>query len=207
MSGEFLMEQKLIELLKNRRSIYALGKNVTESKEEIVKLVKNAIKESPTAFNNQSTRAIVLFGDASDKAWDLVIERLKSEVPTEEAYAKTKEKINSFKAGFGTVLFFTNQTTIDDNKAQFTLYADNFQDWSEQGLGGAQQNVWVAFAENKLGASLQHYNPLIDDAFKEAFNVPEGWVLRAEMPFGSIEATREEKVYMDDEARVLVIGD
>ncbi|WP_057828203.1 nitroreductase family protein [Liquorilactobacillus cacaonum] len=201
------MNQKLVELLAKRRSIYALGKNVTESKEEIVSLVKKAIRESPTAFNNQSTRAIVLFGNASDKAWDLVAERLKSEVPTEEAYAKTKEKINSFKAGFGTVLFFTHQPTIDDNKAQFALYADNFQDWSEQGLGGAQQSVWAAFTENGIGASLQHYNPIVDDMFKDAFNIPEGWVLRAEMPFGSIEATREEKAYMNDEERVLVIED
>lgn len=50
MSGEFLMEQKLIELLKNRRSIYALGKNVTESKEEIVKLVKKCYQRVTHSF-------------------------------------------------------------------------------------------------------------------------------------------------------------
>lgn len=199
------VSQSFLDLLKKRRSIYSLGRNVTQKKAELTAVIEEAVRQSPTAFNNQSTRAIILYGTASEKVWDIVADRLKSEVPDEAAYAKTKAKIATFKAGFGTVLLFTDHPTVKAHEDKFTLYADNFQDWSEQGLGGAQQSVWVALAENKLGASLQHYNPLIDDAFKEAFNVPEGWVLRAEMPFGSIEATREEKVYMDDEERVRVI--
>ncbi|KRL37476.1 hypothetical protein FD20_GL000352 [Liquorilactobacillus uvarum DSM 19971] len=205
--GELIMNDKYIEFLKNRRSIYALGRNVKQPKEEIAELIKKAVRESPTAFNNQTIKAGILFGSASEKVWDIVAKRLKSEVPTEEAYAKTKEKVDSFKAGFGTVLLFTDQSIVDQNKKQFSLYANNFQDWSEQGLGGAQLSIWTALAENKIGASLQHYNPLIDDQIKEAFDVPESWVLRAEMPFGSIEALPGEKQYAVDDQRFKVIGD
>lgn len=54
-------------ILKNRRSIYDLGRNVSQSNEELTTLIQEAIKESPTAFNAQSTRAVILFGDAHEK--------------------------------------------------------------------------------------------------------------------------------------------
>ncbi|MCI1633613.1 MAG: nitroreductase family protein [Liquorilactobacillus nagelii] len=201
------MNQPFLDLLKKRRTIYNLGRNVTLEKDELTAIIKEAVRQSPTAFNNQSTRAIVLYGAASEKVWNIVADRLKTEVPNEAAYTKTKQKIATFKAGFGTVLLFTDQPTVKDHEEKFTLYADNFQDWSEQGLGGAQQNIWLALAANGLGASLQHYNPLIDDQIRQAFDVPTGWVLRAEMPFGSIEKSAGEKQFLADNQRFKVFDD
>ena len=34
--------------------------------------------------------------------------------------------------------------------------------WSEQGHGMAEYATWLALTEAGLGATLQHYNPLID---------------------------------------------
>lgn len=67
------------------------------------------MKQSPTSFNNQSVRAVVLMGDAHEKLWDMTAQRLQQEVPDEAAYQQTLAKINhAFKAGFGTVLFYTD---------------------------------------------------------------------------------------------------
>lgn len=49
--------------------------------------------------------------------------------------------------------------------------------------------VWTALANSDIGANLQHYNPLIDDAVRQAFNIPNNWELVAQMPFGGIGAT------------------
>jgi len=87
---------------------------------------------------------------------------------------------------------------VEKLERDFPLYADNFADWAEQGIGGAQQAVWAALAEQNIGASLQHYNPLIDDAIHEAFALSKEWKLRAQMPFGSIEAPAGEKDYLDE---------
>lgn len=193
------MNSEFNNLLAKRRSIYALGDKVKESPEEIYALIKEAVRNSPTAFNSQTVRTVVLFGKASDKVWDTVENRLKSEVPNEEAFVKTKEKIATFRAGFGTILFLSDTETVKKLENDFPLYAANFADWAEQAIGGAQQAVWVALAEQNLGASLQHYNPLIDDAIHEAFDLPEEWKLRAEMPFGSIEAPAGEKDYLDED--------
>lgn len=198
------METKFIELAKKRRSIYALGRKVDFSQDELVDLITSVIKQAPSPFNNQTTRAMILFGNSHEKLWDIVAAALRQVVKDDDAFAKTQAKINGFKAAYGTILFFTETQTVKDFEQNFPLYADNFQDWSEQAQGNAQYAVWTALAENNLGANLQHYNPLIDDAVREAFDVPASWRLRAEMDFGSIEAPAGDKDYLDDSERFRV---
>ena len=55
-----------------------------------------------------------------------------------------------------------------------------------------------------MGASLQHYNPLIDDEVKKTFNLPLEWRLVAQMPFGSITKPAGEKSFLPIEERVRV---
>jgi predicted oxidoreductase (fatty acid repression mutant protein) len=205
MNGGILMNSTFNKLTAQRRSIYALGDQLTNSPEEIYDLIITAIKNSPTAFNSQTVRAVVLFGKSSDKVWDIVEVALKEVVKDPQAFAKTQQKIASFRAGFGTVLFLTETDTVHELEKQFPAYADNFADWAEQGIGGAQQAVWTALAEQQIGASLQHYNPLIDDAIHQAFNLPDSWQLRAEMPFGSIEAPAGNKDFRDDSEKFKLI--
>lgn len=195
------MESKFNQLMKKRRSIYALGPNLKQDPDEIFNLVKQVVRDSPTAFNSQTTRAVVLFGKSSDKVWDIVEDTLRGIVKDDQSFAKTKEKIASFRAGFGTILFLTDTKVVHQLEKDFPLYADNFAGWAEQGIGGAQQAVWTALAEQGIGASLQHYNPLIDKAVHEAFDLPDNWQLRAEMPFGSIEHPAGDKEFMADEDR------
>ena len=199
------MNSTFNKLTAQRRSIYALGDQLTNSPEEIYDLIITAIKNSPTAFNSQTVRAVVLFGKSSDKVWDIVEVALKEVVKDPQAFAKTQQKIASFRAGFGTVLFLTETDTVHELEKQFPAYADNFADWAEQGIDGAQQAVWTALAEQQIGASLQHYNPLIDDAIHQAFNLPDSWQLRAEMPFGSIEAPAGNKDFRDDSEKFKLI--
>ena len=80
------MQTHVIDLLKKRRSIYNLGKNVSLSDDDISTLVKEAVKESPTSFNSQSSRVVVLFGDAHNKLWDITENQLRGQVPDEEAF-------------------------------------------------------------------------------------------------------------------------
>ncbi|WP_313467008.1 nitroreductase family protein [Carnobacterium sp.] len=197
------MENQFTNLLKERRSIYALGKDVSLSDDQIIALVSNAVKESPSSFNSQTSRAVVLFGDAHKKLWDLTEAALKIAVPEGQDFTPTAEKLNSFRAGYGTILFFEDMSIVKNLQEQFALYADNFPVWAEQASGIAQHSVWTALATENIGASLQHYNPLIDDAVRSEWNLSSDWKLRAQMPFGSIEAPAQGKDYMDDSERVL----
>ncbi|WP_151823733.1 nitroreductase family protein, partial [Acinetobacter nosocomialis] len=193
-------ETSFIELIKNRRSIYAIGNNLSQSNDEIEKLIQEAIRHSPSAFNSQSSRAVILFGQSHHKFWDTVLEVLKSIVPA-EAVSGTEQKIQSFAAGAGTVLFYEDQNVVKGLQEQFAAYADNFPIWSEHSTAIAQFAVWNILTEQGIGASLQHYNPIIDEKINVLFNIPSEWKLRAQLVFGSIEAKAGEKTFIDDESR------
>jgi predicted oxidoreductase (fatty acid repression mutant protein) len=87
---------------------------------------------------------------------------------------------------------------------QFPRYAENFTGWSRQANGMLQFNVWSNLRGLGIGASLQHYNPVIDEAVAELLEIPESWELIAQMPFGGIAAEPDPKPAEDPSARVSV---
>lgn len=197
------MNNTLIEAIEKRRTQYALGRNITQAQEEITALIEEAIKLSPSAFNSQSSRAVILFGQQSEKFWHIVMNELRIRVPADK-FAPTEAKIKSFAAGIGTILFYEDQQIITSLQQQYPNYAEQFPVWSEQGSGIAQFAVWSALANAGIGASLQHYNPLPDAAAAKEWQIPESWKLRAMMPFGSNEAPFPEKSFIDDTERFKV---
>jgi predicted oxidoreductase (fatty acid repression mutant protein) len=189
-----------LDQIKQRRTIYAIGKNVSKEQSAIEQIIQDAVRHSPSAFNSQTSRVVTLYGASHTKFWNMVREALRKVVPA-EAFANTDAKINSFEAGFGTALFYEDQDAVKALQEQFALYADNFPVWSEHSTGIAQFAVWTALAEQNIGASLQHYNPIIDDEAAAAFDIPANWKLRAELVFGSIEAPAGEKTFMENSER------
>lgn len=194
------MSNAFLDVIKARRSIYAIGRDVALSDDQTASLVKEAVKHSPSSFNSQSSRVVVLFGAQHEKLWNIIKETLRKIVPA-ESFGTTETKLASFAAGKGTVLFFEDTKVIDVLQKQFAAYADNFPIWSEHSTGIAQFSVWCALAQERIGATLQHYNPLIDEEVKRTWQLPDSWKLRAQMPFGSIEQAPGEKTFIDDEER------
>ncbi|MDF2416405.1 nitroreductase family protein [Acinetobacter beijerinckii] len=186
--------------IKARRTIYAIGKNVSVDQATIEETIREAVKQSPSSFNSQTSRVVTLFGESHTNFWNIVRETLRKIVPA-EAFEGTNAKIDSFSAGFGTALFYEDQDVVKALQEQFALYADNFPVWSEHSTAIAQFATWTALSEIGVGASLQHYNPIVDAEVAETFDIPSNWKLRAQLVFGSIEATAGEKTYMDDAAR------
>lgn len=186
--------------IEQRRTIYAIGKNVSLEQAKIEETIKQAIRLSPSSFNSQTSRAVTLFGQSHETFWNIVLETLRKIVPA-EAFEGTKGKIDSFKAGYATVLFYEDQDVVKALQEQFALYADNFPVWSEHSTAIAQFAVWTALSEQGIGASLQHYNPIVDQEVAQTFDVPASWKLRAQLVLGSIEAPAGEKTFIDDVIR------
>lgn len=195
------MANSFLEQIKNRRSIYTLGRNISHDPDQLVTLILEVVKQCPSSFNSQSSRAVVLLGDHHLKLWEITKSVLQKIVDP-EAFKKTEAKIDgSFGAGFGSVLFYEDTSVVKEMQEQFPSYAENFPVWSEHSTGIAQFAVWTALAQEGIGASLQHYNPLIDEPVAKEWEIPADWLLRAQMPFGSIEAPAGEKTYIDDAER------
>ncbi|WP_436651375.1 nitroreductase family protein [Latilactobacillus sakei] len=191
----------LFDLQQQRRSIYALGQNIDLTEAEVSELIFKTIKETPSAFNGQGSRAVILFGEANNTLWnDITASALKPLTPA-EYFPNTQAKLASFAGGVGTILFFEDQDIIKGFQENVPLYAEKFPVWAEQSNGMAQYATWMALAEQNIGANLQHYNPVIDEAVAAKWNIPSNWKLRAQMPFGSIENPADAKEYATVEDR------
>ncbi len=46
-------------MIKNRRTIYNLGDALPVSEEHVTKLIKEAVKHSPSSFNSQTSRVVI----------------------------------------------------------------------------------------------------------------------------------------------------
>lgn len=199
------MSNTALNSFTKRRTQYSLGKQLPISQADAGALIQEAIRQAPSAFNSQSSRAVILFSAESVKFWGLVKDALRPMVPA-ESFGATEKKLDSFAAGAGTVLFYEDQDVVKGLQQQFAAYADNFPIWSEHSTGIAQFAVWTALAEAGIGASLQHYNPVVDDAAQKEWDIPASWKLRAQMPFGSNEAPIGDKPFMDDAQRFRVFA-
>ncbi|MCC2497228.1 nitroreductase family protein [Bacillus cereus] len=195
------MTKDFYTALKERRTYYGINKEVQVSDEKIKEIVEFAVKYTPSAFNSQTARLVVLFGEAHDKLWDITTETLRKVVGDGD-FSGTQQKMDSFKAGYGTVLFFEDEAIVKSLQEKFAAYAENFPTWSHQASGMHQLVVWTGLEAEGLGASLQHYNPLIDDEVKQEWNVPANWKLIAQMPFGNPTAAPGEKEFQPLEERV-----
>ncbi len=195
----------LLALATERRSIYHIGSDVKQSKEEITEIIREISKQAPSAFNSQSSRVVVLFGDEHNALWDIAENALRKVVPAEN-FEATKTKIDSFRAGFGSILYFEDESVVKGLQEQFPAYAHNFPRWSEHAHGITLYGIWMALAEVNIGATVQHYNELIEGEVRKRWNIPADWSMRAQMPFGSIESPAAPKDFMPTEQRFRTFG-
>ncbi|WP_336769739.1 nitroreductase family protein [Bacillus bombysepticus] len=184
----------LKEAIESRRSIRAVKKGEGITKEKIETVLKTALF-APSAFNMQSSRAVVLMDGEHEKFWDIVKETLRARVPAEN-FPATEERLNGFRGGNGTILFFENQETISTMQENAPMYKEHFPSWSHQGNAILQYATWLALTSEGIGASLQHYNPIIDEEVKETWNIPAGWSLVAQMPFGEANEQPGERTFL-----------
>ncbi|WP_099466804.1 nitroreductase family protein [Konateibacter massiliensis] len=185
-----------INSLEKRRTYYNINRELPVAEERVIELIEQVVEATPDAFNMKSARAVVALGAKQDELWNAVYDAFGGEVD--------REKIDSFKSGYGTVLYFTDENIVKALQEQFPLYAGNFPIWANQSNGMLQSNIWTALREVGIGASLQHYNPVINEAVAKLFDIPEGWNLIGQMPFGGIGSEPDAKEKEDISKRVIV---
>lgn len=174
-----------IEALAARRTQYVLNRELPVSEADVLDTITEAVRLTPDAFNMRSARAVIAVGEKQDELWNAVYDVFGGKVP--------KEKIDGFRAAYGTVLYFIDENVVKTMQENVPSYAHNFPVWANQANGMAQFAVWTALRSIGVGANLQHYNPVIDAKAKELLDIPESWTLIAEMPFGGIGAPAADK--------------
>ena len=191
------------EAVRNRRSIYALGKNIPVLETEIISTVERMTRETPSPFNMQSARAVVAMKEHHENVWHITESALKKIVP-EENFEATQKKIDGFAAGCGTILFFEESDTVYEMQKKYPGYADNFPIWAAQANGMLQFAIWTELENMGLGVNIQHYNLLIEEDIRKIFGLPGTWDLVAQMVFGEKleDAAPIEKISTGDRVKV-----
>lgn len=187
----------MIEALKKRRSYYGINRELPISLEEITDKITEVTRLVPDAFDMKSARVYVILNEKHELLWEEVYKAFNENVP--------RERIDAFKAGVGTVLFFYDESVVKKFQEKFKLYADNIPIWANHANGMLQISIWTLLCELGLGASIQHYNPVIDERIKKLFDIPQEYKLVAQMPFGGIIKPPRVKEEEDISKRVKII--
>lgn len=201
---EYYMSKDFLTAVEERRTIYGISNEEVVSDERIIEIINHSVKHAPTAFNSQSARVVVLLGEQHDKLWDMTKEALRKFVPAEQ-FSTTENKINALKNGYGTILFYDDNSIVETLQEQFPLYQHNFPVWAQQSNGMLQYIIWTALDAEGYGASLQHYGEVIDAEVRKEWDIPSSWKFIAQMPFGKPVAPPSEKTYQPLEGRVRII--
>lgn len=187
-----------MDIIKKRRSVYDVGSDLPISQNFIVSCVKETIKHIPTSFNSQTNRALVLFGKSSSDLWkDTVWNFIKSTFPAER-HQYFEGRMNNFKSGAGTVLFYIDTAKVEEMQTKFPNLKSNFPIWARDSSAMAQYALWSTLSASDVGASLQHYTqPPVKKEIDKMYDIPPNWELVALMPFGNIKTPPGEKSFVN----------
>lgn len=198
------MDRNFKEALKHRRSYYHISNASPISDDEIKEIIDFAVLHVPSAFNSQSTRVVLLLGENHKRLWNITKDILKK-IVSEKVFENTRTKIDqSFEAGYGTILFYEDMSIIEHLQQSFPTYHEKFPLWAQQTSAMHQLAIWTMLEDAGLGASLQHYNPLIDERVAQEWQIPSHWELIAQMPFGTPTEEPGKKEFQPLDKRVLV---
>lgn len=199
------MESAFFDALAGRRTVYAIGNREIAPIDKVRGILELAVAHTPTAFNSQSGRVVLLLGAEHARAWDMIEDALRAIVPGDR-FDKTAEKIGSFRAGLATILYYEDMDAVRGLQESYPSYRDNFPVWAAQANGMLQLAVWTGLSGIGYGASLQHYGEVVEDGFRRAFGIADGWKLVAQMPFGNPLAKPDAKTSLPTEGRIKVLG-
>lgn len=182
----------LVELAQQRRSVYDIGTNTDVTAQDVYGKLAELAPELPSAFNAQTTRIVVVSGEAHLKVWDIIDATQQAGISA-ELYAGLAPRFARAKKGLGTVLLFEDRASVE----AMPTSPQRRECYKENNHGIAVFAIGLILTELGLGASLQHHNIGYEQGFdkeiREYLELPADWELLAEMPFGSIEATPADK--------------
>ena len=97
------MADNLLALVKERRTYYQLSNESVISDDRIHEIIQKVILHTPSSFNSQSTRALILLGDEHQKLWEEIVKPAVKAVAPAEAWEGSNKRLSGFAAAYGSV--------------------------------------------------------------------------------------------------------
>ncbi|KAI6758730.1 hypothetical protein HG530_010970 [Fusarium avenaceum] len=200
MSDNFLTE------IRTRRTCYSIEAKSPISDARIVEIAREVVKHSPSSFNCQSTRLVILLRDEHVRFWEMAKECFKATMQP-DVYSGYEKKLSQRQEAYGTVLLFEDLDVVREYQAKFPRFATHLPQFSEHNNAIQAFNLWTALSLEGLGCNLQHINPIMDQRIIGQWDISPQWSLKAQLVFG--QPTGEpahEKAFQPVEDRLFVHG-
>lgn len=97
------MAESVLASAKARRTYYQLSDETVVPDKKIHEIIQNVVLHTPSSFNSQSTRAVVLLGDEHKKLWEDIVKPAVKAVAPPEAWEGSNKRLSGFAAAYGTV--------------------------------------------------------------------------------------------------------
>ena len=89
------MLRNFLEAIQHRRTYYSIDHQITITPNQVETIVKTAVLHTPSAFNSQSARVLLLWGKHHTRLWEIVATTLRTKIGANR-FAKTEEKLIRF---------------------------------------------------------------------------------------------------------------
>lgn len=93
---------EFLKIIATRRSFYQLGDKSPISDTRIEDIIREVIRDIPSAFNSQTTRVILLVKQEHIKLWEITKEAVQGVAPAKQ-WPTIETKLNGFQKAYGTV--------------------------------------------------------------------------------------------------------
>ncbi|KAH6698291.1 Nitroreductase-like protein [Leptodontidium sp. MPI-SDFR-AT-0119] len=200
------MSDKFLDIIRSRRTCYSISPKSPISDERILEIAREVIKHTPSSFNCQSTRFVILLQHQHVRFWEIAKECFKSTLSA-VMYSEYEKKLSGRQDGYGTILLFEDSATIREFQSKFPRFKYHLEDFSEANNAIQAVNLWTALHLEGFGCNLQHVNPTVDQRVTSEWNVPPAWSLKAQLVFGlPTGELSHEKVFKSTDERIMVPG-
>lgn len=93
-------KKSILDAIESRRTIYTISPdNAPVPNSRVVEIVSHVLKHSPSSYNSQTARAVIVFDDEHRKYWDAVEVAVEKVVPVEVWSGMLSGAVKSFRNG------------------------------------------------------------------------------------------------------------
>lgn len=187
---------QFLKTLTSRRTHYALKNTLPEGVtiQDVQNIAQQIVKHTPTSFNSQTIRALIVVGDLHKQIWNSVVDAIDSE-------SGKKRPASARDEAYGSIIFIDDEEVVTQFQEKFPAFAAYFPVFATTSNGAAQINTWAALQEIGLGGHLQHYNGYVQAALGD--RIPKTFSVQAQLVFGTPIAGPYDKTFIDNEVKVL----
>lgn len=175
-----------MDVIEKRRSNYDLENNIELSKKDLINLLRKIVYYSPSPFNVQSSKLVLLNKKSHNLLWNTVVEEYLKKNNNGELLDSEKARIKRESKAYGTILFYKDEQIIEEFKENLDNYEKRELDgWCTEESAMLQMNIWNELRLKNIGAHLVHFDN-IDEEISVAFDINKKYKLVAIMVIGSI---------------------